>query len=134
MLFIWFKMSCKMLSCSPTENTIMTVRRYSISSNAIHVPCKSVSSHKYQSDSDWARLRGEVHGLGHTATEDRDKTEEKPVNRRTLQHCVNKARCDRWLLHKCSYLSCFKYNLVKSLSKSLNLIKCNTKLILKIVF
>ncbi|XP_053508282.1 putative coiled-coil domain-containing protein 195 [Ictalurus furcatus] len=74
------------------ENTIMTVRRYSISSNAIHVPCKSVSSHKYRSDSDWTRLRGELHGLSHTATEDRDKTEGKPVNRRTLQHCVSKAR------------------------------------------
>ncbi|KAG7319631.1 hypothetical protein KOW79_016774 [Hemibagrus wyckioides] len=74
------------------ENMIMTVRRYSISSNAIHVPCKSVSSHKPRSDSDWARLRGGARGLSNTATEDRDKADDKSANRRTLQHCVNKAR------------------------------------------
>ncbi|XP_026797285.3 putative coiled-coil domain-containing protein 195 [Pangasianodon hypophthalmus] len=70
------------------ENMIMTVRRYSISSNAIHVPCKSVSSHKPRSDSDWARLRGGAR----TTSEDRGKTDDKPANRRTFQQCVNKAR------------------------------------------
>ncbi|KAK2868774.1 hypothetical protein Q7C36_000645 [Tachysurus vachellii] len=74
------------------ENMIMTVRRYSISSNAIHVPCESVSSNKSRSDSDWARLRGGACGLSNTTTEDRDKADGKSANRRKLQHCVNKAR------------------------------------------
>ncbi|KAF7692740.1 hypothetical protein HF521_010350 [Silurus meridionalis] len=74
------------------ENMTMTVRRYSISSNAIHVPCKSVSTNKPRSDSDWARLRGGVRGFSHMDTKDKDKPEDKPANRRTLQHCVNKAR------------------------------------------
>lgn len=85
-----------MLSFSVIENMIMTVRRYSISSNAIHVPCKSVSSHKPRTDSDWARLRGGARGLSNTATGDR--ADDKSANRRTLQHCVHKARCEKLLL------------------------------------
>lgn len=91
----------------------MTVRRYSISSNAIHVPCESVSSNKSRSDGEWARLRGGACGLSDTTTEDRDKADGKSANRRTLQHCVNKARCERRLTTVDGIQSCFQYNFVK---------------------
>ncbi|KAM9439343.1 uncharacterized protein Hap1MRO34_026623 [Clarias gariepinus] len=74
------------------ENMIMTVRRYSISSNAIHVPCKNVSSHKPWRDSDLGGRHEGARGISHMTTEDGDKTECRPATRRTLQHCVNKAR------------------------------------------
>ncbi|KAF5898498.1 coiled-coil domain-containing protein, partial [Clarias magur] len=73
------------------ENMIMTVRRYSISSNAIHVPCKDVSSQKPRRDSDRAGRHEGACGLGHMATEDRGETGCRPATRRKLQQCVNKA-------------------------------------------
>ncbi|TSP46850.1 Cullin-3 [Bagarius yarrelli] len=74
------------------ENMIMTVRRYSISSNVIHVACRSVSSQNPRIDSEWTRQQGGAWGHSKTATEGKDKAADKAANRRLLQNRVNKAR------------------------------------------
>ncbi|XP_070827238.1 putative coiled-coil domain-containing protein 195 [Chaetodon trifascialis] len=74
------------------ENTVMTVRRYSISSNLSGVTMREGATDRAQrSDSGWGRLQGEIqHGNGIFGHSDREVG--KVSNRRSLQEYVHKNR------------------------------------------
>ncbi|XP_042269874.1 putative coiled-coil domain-containing protein 195 [Thunnus thynnus] len=75
------------------ENTVMTVRRYSISSNLSGVTMKEgMTDRVRQSDSGWGRLQEEIqHGNGIFANSARGEVG-KVTNRHSLQEYVHKNR------------------------------------------
>lgn len=78
-----------------TENIIMTVRRYSISSNTMNNPRKNEISHKPSvtiNNNKWAKLHDGLHGRPSSAYGKPDM--DKLTNRQSLQEYDNK---NRWV-------------------------------------
>ncbi|XP_070762137.1 putative coiled-coil domain-containing protein 195 [Enoplosus armatus] len=75
------------------ENTVMTVRRYSISSNLSGATTREAGTDRAQrSDSGWGRLQEEIqHGIGIFDNSARGEVG-KVTNRRSLQEYVHKNR------------------------------------------
>lgn len=91
-----------------TENIIMTVRRYSISSNIMNSPRKNEILHKprrYEetlNNSKWARLHDGLHARPSSAYSKPDM--DKITNRHSLQEYGNKnRRVELQLLSHCIY-------------------------------